>query len=179
MSNVSNNESKVFAMECIETALFDLMKEKPFQSISFSEISARAGTSRNAIYRNFSSKDDILEQYFNTRTKKFLQGTENLKSYKEYLLAVFTYLDSIKSEAGLVFRAGRISILFRLFMMFKNRFDFEKDAVREYYEYYRTGGVFCVYLHWLSSGCVEPPEVLCDMVFKIVKEPGIIPELEK
>lgn len=59
----NNEESNAFVRECIEEALVQLMAEKPFASITVSDIAARAGVSRNAYYRNYGSKEDILAGY--------------------------------------------------------------------------------------------------------------------
>lgn len=57
------NSANVFAKECIVTALIELMKIKPYNSISITDIANRAGVSRMAYYRNYVSKDDILNKY--------------------------------------------------------------------------------------------------------------------
>lgn len=58
-----NAESNLIARESIETALIELMKTKTFEEITITDISRRAGVSRNAYYRNYSCKEDILSSY--------------------------------------------------------------------------------------------------------------------
>ena len=53
-------EANLHVKTSIINALIDLMKEKNFDAISVSEITARAGVSRVSYYRNFDSKEDIL-----------------------------------------------------------------------------------------------------------------------
>ncbi|MDO5417615.1 MAG: TetR/AcrR family transcriptional regulator [Lachnospiraceae bacterium] len=57
---LSNEETNKLTKECIRTALILLMSEKPFDTISITEIVKRSGVSRTAFYRNFSSKEDVL-----------------------------------------------------------------------------------------------------------------------
>ena len=57
------NGGNTLAKECIVTALIELMKIKPYASISITDITNRAGVSRMAYYRNYVSKDDILNKY--------------------------------------------------------------------------------------------------------------------
>ena len=59
----NNVESNALTRESIETALIQLMQEKSFRDITITDICKRAGVSRNAYYRNYSSKEDILEAY--------------------------------------------------------------------------------------------------------------------
>ncbi len=59
---MSNEESNKITKECLQTALIYLMNEKPFDKITITELVARSGVSRSAFYRNYSSKDDIIEE---------------------------------------------------------------------------------------------------------------------
>lgn len=59
----NNEESNAFVRECIRGALIQLMASKPFASITVSDIARRAGVSRNAYYRNYASKEAILDEY--------------------------------------------------------------------------------------------------------------------
>ena len=54
------NSAHDLVVECLTTALLDLMKKKPFSLINISELCERAGVSRASFYRNFNSKEDIL-----------------------------------------------------------------------------------------------------------------------
>ncbi len=60
---MSNQESNAITKECIETALIRLMKKKPFSEITITDIIQTAGVSRSSYYRNYDSKEAILDQY--------------------------------------------------------------------------------------------------------------------
>ena len=49
--------------ESLTEALFILMRKKPFEEITITEISKLAGVSRISFYRNFDSKEDVLVKY--------------------------------------------------------------------------------------------------------------------
>ena len=59
---LSNEESHKLTKECIQTALVDLMTKKPYEKITISEIITRSGVSRSAFYRNYSSKEDVINE---------------------------------------------------------------------------------------------------------------------
>ncbi len=60
----SNSELNKLTKESIETALLFLMEKKDFNKISISELVKKAGVSRNAFYRNYKSKEEILEKAY-------------------------------------------------------------------------------------------------------------------
>ena len=61
---LSNEESNRVVRESIETALVQLLGQKDISEISIEEIVNRAGVSRMAYYRNYASKDAILDDIF-------------------------------------------------------------------------------------------------------------------
>lgn len=58
---VSNEEAQRITQECLKIALYKLMARKDFDDISISDIVRAAGVSRNAFYRNYGSKEALLE----------------------------------------------------------------------------------------------------------------------
>lgn len=55
-------QTSQLSKECLYTSLLQLMETTPYDQISITDITARAGVSRMAYYRNYESKDDILLQ---------------------------------------------------------------------------------------------------------------------
>ena len=58
-AGLSNEESKQFTRECLRKAAFELLKKKPFQEITITEICRKAGVSRMAFYRNYPTREDF------------------------------------------------------------------------------------------------------------------------
>ena len=76
---LNNAESNKLTRECLTTALMQLMKEKPIDKITITELVKRSGVSRTAFYRNYSSKEDILEyarEEITNLTNEFLAKPE-------------------------------------------------------------------------------------------------------
>ena len=59
---MSNAESNMFTKDCIRTALLSLMATEMFEQITVTAIIKRAGVSRGGFYRNYKSKEDVLEE---------------------------------------------------------------------------------------------------------------------
>lgn len=56
----SNNPSVIKSQQWLYDSLITLMKEKSFDSITIGEITKNADLDRTTFYRNFRSKEDIL-----------------------------------------------------------------------------------------------------------------------
>ena len=61
-----NTQNKL-VKEYMTDALLMLMESKPYDTISVTEITKKAGVSRMAFYRNYEVKDDIIDNYFKER----------------------------------------------------------------------------------------------------------------
>ena len=59
----TKNESNKLAKECIVTALIELMKVRDYASITITDLTRKAGVSRMAYYRNYTSKEDIISKF--------------------------------------------------------------------------------------------------------------------
>ena len=59
----NKNESNKLAKECIVTALIELMKVQDYNSITITDLAKKAGVSRMAYYRNYTSKEDIINKF--------------------------------------------------------------------------------------------------------------------
>ena len=69
------------SMDWIAAALIALMKEKPFSSISITEISNRADLNRRTFYRSFTSKEEVLTYYLD---KIWHEALNDLKTYDDH-----------------------------------------------------------------------------------------------
>lgn len=50
------NEANALVIECITTALLEMMRKQSFDSITITDLTKRAGVGRVSFYRNFTSK---------------------------------------------------------------------------------------------------------------------------
>ena len=58
---LSNEESNNITRECLRTAMFKLLEQKSFDKITITDIAKRAGVSRTAFYRNYATKEALVE----------------------------------------------------------------------------------------------------------------------
>lgn len=77
-----NQENNAITRESIEISLLQLLENKDLKKITISELVRRAGVSRAAFYRNYGSKEDILESIFQSSIAKITKSLDsfNLKT---------------------------------------------------------------------------------------------------
>lgn len=56
---------KHFTKQFIEDALFELLKTKPIQNVTITELVQRAGVSKASFYRNFLDINSVINEYLN------------------------------------------------------------------------------------------------------------------
>ena len=67
----SENPRSIRAKKAFREALLDLLKEMPFEEVSVSALSAKAGYSRYTFYNHFESKKDLLHKIIDEKLDKF------------------------------------------------------------------------------------------------------------
>ena len=153
-----NNKRELSVAQYITNSLFELMKVKPYNDISITEITDKANVNRVSFYRNFTSKEDIIDKWIKSTTQNFLSKSDisyQKDSTIDYFTKLFTHLEKYKTESMLIYKAN-------LFNLLKNEFDnnlinLHKKEYSNYKSYFLAGGIFNVYYFWLINGCKETP----------------------
>lgn len=161
--------------ECIESALILLMKEKPFQKITIQEIIRRAGVGRSSYYRNYTTKEEILESRLDsliletTNTMgKFDFSTKGTKSW----IAVLKVAKNHASEYKLLLEAGfGDKILRKIIGAFHN--NPKNDEEIRITNIYMAGSIYSVMTQWILDGMKtsedKVAEICCSLMFKGIK----------
>lgn len=78
-----NNKRELSVAQYITNSLFELMKVKPYNDISITEITDKAKVNRVSFYRNFTSKEDIIDkcEFDNNLINLHKKEYSNYKSY--------------------------------------------------------------------------------------------------
>lgn len=80
--NQSNNPSAIRSKNEITTALLHLMEQYPYSDIAVKQIVLEAGIAHKTFYRNFDSKNDVLDAYINRIMIDYVEQLKNLKNCK-------------------------------------------------------------------------------------------------
>jgi len=168
--NPVSNQSKLW----MEDALLKLMQTEKYQEITIQEITDNARLSRRTFYRNYSSKNEILEGYF-------------YKIWLEYRSLILQQIDlSLPNITRVFFTLMKKHLDFlllvnrhRLLPIFLTKVDallpltfdvvkgermpFPKDSI-QYALAFSTGGFMHILIRWLNDGAQKSPEEMAAVV---------------
>ena len=100
MSTQTTKQS--FTKECTYMAITRLMESKKLGDITITELANVAGVSRTAFYKNFSSVEDVIVQYFKDNPPLDSEAVENFLTFgddsflRKLLESIFDYIDNNK-----------------------------------------------------------------------------------
>lgn len=164
---LSNEESNRVTRECLKIAMFKLMGETGFEKITITEIAKRAGVSRLAFYRNYSSKEDLVadicrsvfqelaasltsDRFHADRLQWYTNFFRTIRDHSEYFKI---YLDAnLKLSDGLILESV-----------------FPAASIEEYYARAADEGAFLqVLTEWFNAGMKESPEEMAAICAKVI-----------
>lgn len=153
----------------ITEALFTLLKQKEFSEITVTDIVSEAKVARASYYRNFETKEAIVEEYIDSVYRELAQSGQapapNLNRFYSYDALVKRFEHSLtcilqkKAYILALYRNGFGSLVLDIM----NRYiedaagDMPSSSIERYKLYFVTGAAFNVLIKWLESGAVESP----------------------
>ncbi len=161
MLRLSNEEAQKLSRECLETALFKLMGQKDFERISIGEIVDLAGVSRNAFYRNYKTKEALLDSLSKTIIAKLRDA---LPEYEKADIAGYTRFFQIISRNADAFRillSVRSSLAERLM-----------GGEKPYAQVAWEGAFSQITIRWFEKGMQESPEEMGALCEKLLLFPA-------
>lgn len=152
----------------IENALFALLKEKEWETISVAEIVKKADRGRRTFYRLYQGKEDILHQYFMRLRQEYKGNCGVLKNYDFDTIAVeyFQFWHSHKELLLLLYRRGMEDLLFYEIgwasrEVVESRIldtGQKKSGKAVHFADYSAGGFWMLLYRWLEEGMNGTPE---------------------
>lgn len=164
---MSNEESHKLTLECIRTALVYLMGTKPYEKITITEIIERSGVSRAAFYRNFSSKDEVLQSEMAEITRVLQKAFSNsllTDNPRQWLVYFFDEVKHYRKEVELLLKADIDA------NQILNSISIEKNTQEPMFGYkvaIYLGSLWIIVKTWIKNDLKESPEELADFVRKI------------
>lgn len=159
--------------EYIIQALFALMKTMPFEAITVTDITKKAGVGRATYYRHFADKEEVIRYYFEQEVRGFMPAIAAAPAKKDDFYEVI-----FKVFSGMKEKRGALDVIMRTHLEHVY-LDFLNEAmiatcrerwasVSDYAAYYMAGCLFNVSLAWVRGGCAESVKSMADMYFSLL-----------
>lgn len=163
--NNTKNPNAVRSKNMITDALLKLMEKYPYKEITVKQIVLETDLVRKTFYRNFSSKDDVLNSYIvsiiseyinnisNTEEKVFKVIFDFCNKYKDFLLM----LDKNKMLYLLSLNLNKyIPLVYEKICVTKNPFAKSFDGLEPKYPIaFNIGAVCGVIEKWIEDGMTD------------------------
>ena len=175
---MNKSESKYFNTATkMDQALISLLKKKPFEYITVSEICETAGVNRSTFYLHYETVGDLLSEttryllddflrYFTDGTKSAVRELKarelgNLIFVKDqYMVPYLTYIRENREIFHTALRHNKAFGFENVYKrMFENifdpildRFNYPTD-IRQYVMMYYLNGIHAIVLEWLRNDC--------------------------
>lgn len=181
-SNAERNEA---ARKAIMEALFQLMESKRFSSISVCDIVSTAGVARMSYYRNFESKEQIIEAYIDKLHDELLANTTEPTASNQHarepldeaaLISGFSHsLRRMRYEQKKILalvNAGFATTLQQMMDAYLEARlgDMSASSIERFELYFISGALLNVLVKWLEQGAKERPEELAAFCAKLLRK---------
>ena len=153
-------EANLRVKQSIVNALFELMNEKSITDISVQDIVRKANVARQSYYRNFDSKEDIIDEFFNFVHEDMLatlrENAVRLLSYDfiyHYLHVIFKHREKLLTLYRHQFVRHSLETINRF--VEEGAGDMPYNSIDRYLLYYYAGAMYNTAMNWLQNGAVE------------------------
>lgn len=171
-----NAEIHRITVESIQIALLQLLEKKQYVDISIKELVETAGVSRSAFYRNYKSKEDVVESLiYDSLKRKFRQAvvaveSENNDTKQNLRDQWITVIKEMFLENDSVYRlitsgACQGNDILRCMNHCYTEVLVGSEDDAEIVRYiYMIGGIYNILLHWLDAGKTIDPQKIAEVI---------------
>ncbi|MBN9654069.1 TetR/AcrR family transcriptional regulator [Halobacillus sp. GSS1] len=174
MNDKRMNPISLRSRKWIIEALLRLMEEKPYHKISVKEITETAELVRKTFYRNFQTKEEVLQEYITGLMKEVEKEFEAMdaltpygmaKLYFEFWQEHIEFLNLIqKNDLFIILLKQLDDYLPSLNERYKadlmEGFD---ETFLQYYTAFNSAGIWHMLEKWIRHGAVETPEEMAQI----------------
>ena len=159
--NTTTNPSAVRSRNEITKALLKLMGKYPYSEITVTQIVMETDLVRKTFYRNFTSKDDVLDSIINSAIIEYTDALT--ESDEDPLTVIFTFCEKNKKLLKLLHKNN---MLYLLLLKLNETTDKEKNPFAklmtglepDYLIAFNIGAVWNVIFKWVDRGMTDSPE---------------------
>ena len=165
VSPFSNEARNAYVIEHITESLLKLLKEKPMQEISISEIVDTAGVGRTSFYRNYGTKEDVVKKHIVALIEKWDQDymASGKDSNAELYGSLFKHLKD-NADFYLLLKERNLMHLFLEVFLERNGPKSEYENMWAYTTAFITYGTYGWIEEWINRGMQESAETMADLL---------------
>ncbi|MBS6196685.1 MAG: TetR/AcrR family transcriptional regulator [Clostridiales bacterium] len=159
------NPTNDFLKECMADALLILLRKKPLENITIQEIATLADVGRVTYYRNFTSKEDILNFKLDKLMTEWVEKEMRVKDPTPYQLALkfFQFFAQNKELVQTLMQSELYLLLLRQLIDKLTIYGTPKQIGR-YEQIFLSFGLCGIILTWMNTGMKESPEEMGEIV---------------
>lgn len=169
------SQSNIFVKQCIVDGLFDLMEHKNFDDITITEVIKHAGVSRMGFYRNYNSKEDIIEKYI---LKCFNETIEEILKHRSLNFSISAIMTTTLEVFQKYVKYIKILLNQNMEMLMLNTYQKafyqlysskRPSRLRDYSTRMFIGELFMLEIAWVRNGMIETPKQMAEIYYHILK----------
>lgn len=153
-------------------ALLQLLQTKQYADITIKDITDKAGVSRLTFYRNFESKDAILQTYYETGFQKYLDTIDEDKTNLEYALTqYYTFWKCFVDKKAFFTQSNLMSFMFQSFDKYL-QIVLEHAGLESRFTHFQkkfiVGGLSASMLDWVNNDMNITPNKIAKEVLMMI-----------
>ena len=159
-----------YLKECMGTALFELMKEKPIEKISIEEMTAKADVGRSTYFRYFKSKDEVLVFKIHCLWNRFAEENHITDFRADIYTSTrlfFEFCLSIRDINDLLYQADRQNVLLEVYLQVLNPGEQEEDIITYYKQNRIAYALYGIVNAWILRGYQETPSQMVTILYDL------------
>ncbi len=166
-----NEELKTLTRESIISALMLLVKNKSFEQISVTDICNKAGVSRNAFYKNFSTKENVfmsMVSKFNHEIVNRIGNPFEKKATLKWYVELYKIINENLALLHIIIDAGYQG----LYLDYVNQVLTQDKNLTTKAKYHRllwNGAIQNTTVQWIKSGQKESIEEIAKICYDKLK----------
>jgi Transcriptional regulator len=183
MTNKSLNPISIQSKKMIIKALLDLLSVKSFNEITITEIAEKAQLARRTFYRNFDSKEDVLNLYVKNLCIEYIKllKEEETLNISNVAKVYFTFWGKHLKFLTLMEKNDLLYVLLQKYNhylpMIHRKFkkvERHDNDVLEYILHFSAGGFWNVLIKWIKNGAKQSPSEMASIVSIIVDDSKLL-----
>ncbi len=174
MEQKKMNSTNQLTREYMVFALMKLLDKKPLSTISISEMAKKAGISRMTYYRNYSSKEEILESYLKDIITSYKKDTASWSPKGRYndlkhMQHCFQYFYNHKDFIKCLIHSGLGDMVRNALSTYMIETYYSKeDDISTYYTLQAfAGSLYNTYIAWINRDTNESAVQMASIMYNI------------